>query len=143
MKVGGIKKINSDKITNCVYTIALLIIYALYVLTYFNLYKVKSRYLDIISLSINVFVCVVLMIKFNPFFKVVFIHNDTRFIFACSTVLLSNIIATNYLLKPYYLKYIEVSNIVIKKAEDTVKPEDQTHKLNTSSKTTTLQSNKL
>jgi hypothetical protein len=135
---GIFKKLNSDKITNSVYTIALLTIYVLYILAYFNLYKVKSKYLDIMSLSVNVFVCAVLMIKFNPFIKVAFTSSDTRFIFACSTILLSNIIGTNYLLRPYYMKYIEVSNTVIKNAENSVKPEDPTHKLNISAKINTL-----
>jgi hypothetical protein len=57
-----------------------------------------------LSLAVNLFVCVVLMVKFNPFIKVAFTANDTRFIFACSTVLFSNILATNYLVKPYYVR---------------------------------------
>jgi FlaA1/EpsC-like NDP-sugar epimerase len=80
--------------------------YALYILAYFNLYRIKSKYLDMLSLAVNLFVCVVLMVKFNPFIKVAFTANDTRFIFACSTVLFSNILATNYLVKPYYMKYV-------------------------------------
>lgn len=143
MRLGGVGKITPDKITNSIYTIALLVMYALYILAYFNLYRVKSKYLDILSLAVNIFVCVVLMVKFNPFIKVAFTANDTRFIFACSTVLFSNILATNYLLKPYYMKYIEVSNTVIKEAEKTVAEEDHTHKLNTSTKTNPLPSNKI
>jgi hypothetical protein len=140
MKFGGIKKLNPDKITNSVYTVALLVMYALYILAYFNLYRIKSKYLDMLSLAVNLFVCVVLMVKFNPFIKVAFTANDTRFIFACSTVLFSNILATNYLVKPYYMKYVEVSNTVIKEAEKKVAAEDDTHKLNTSAKTNTLPS---
>jgi hypothetical protein len=75
-----------------------------------------------LSLAVNLFVCVVLMVKFNPFIKVAFTANDTRFIFACSTVLFSNI--RNQLSGETVLHEVrEVSNTVIKEAEKKVAAE--------------------
>jgi hypothetical protein len=64
-------------------------------------------------LFVNIFICVVLMINYNPFVKPQFSINDGTFIFRCAVFLLSNTITNNNLLKPFYAKWTETRDKIL------------------------------
>lgn len=100
-----------------IYFGSIFLIYMCYILAYFKLYTIDQFYIELLVLFVNIFICVVLMINYNPFVKPVFNSNDSTFIFGCAIFLLSNTITNNNLLKPFYTKYTEERDKILKHNE--------------------------
>lgn len=107
----------NNKYSVPIYFGSIFLIYVLYILAYFKLYAIDQFYIELLVLFVNIFICFVLMINYNPFVKPQFSNNDGTFIFGCAIFLLSNTITNNNLLKPFYMKLIETRDNFLKHSD--------------------------
>jgi hypothetical protein len=86
-----------------------IILYVLYVITFFGIWYVNPNYIQIITVIMQVYIAAFLMIRFNPFIKHELRQYDDRLIFASGFLLLTNAGVTSL-----FLKYaaIPVYNVV-------------------------------
>jgi len=68
------------------------ILYFSYFLTFFGIYYVNPKYIHILSIIIQLFICVFLMWSFNPFIKQELRIYDRQIIFAAAFFLLNNVV---------------------------------------------------
>jgi hypothetical protein len=78
--------------------------YVLYFIAFFGIWHVNPSYIQVISVIMQLYVALFLMIRFNPFIKHEFRPYDDRLIFASAFLLLTNAgvtsVFTQYVLNP-------------------------------------------
>jgi hypothetical protein len=62
-----------------------------YIVLFIGLFEFNKEYLSILDISIQTFVCIFLIIRFNPFRKHIFKPSDAKIIFGSATFLLLNL----------------------------------------------------
>jgi hypothetical protein len=92
------------------FTISIVMLYILYFLIVFNIYEKSTlrlqEHLDNLKFFLKVFVCSILIIRFNPLFdKSKFTHFDRRLVFSASLFLLSSTTLTDYVGYKDYITY--------------------------------------
>jgi hypothetical protein len=80
-----------EKTKKPIYLFLIFVIYLSYFLAFFGVYYVNPNMLEFFSFSVNVFVCLFLLIRFHPFQKHELRPFDDKLIFASGIILLSNI----------------------------------------------------
>lgn len=86
------------------YYILVTFFYLAYILAFLGIYYVEPKYTEYLSIVIRLFVAIVLLIRFNPYFKVRFNENDKILISAAAFFLLVNTGVTEVLF--YYFDKI-------------------------------------
>ena len=102
--------------TGPIYTYIMLIVYFCYFIVFFGIYSINPNYIRILSISIHVIVCIILIIRFNPLRKNITLHPYDRMIIFGSTVfLLTNVVATEVGLGTFTEKYLNSNMSAAKK----------------------------
>jgi len=85
--------------------------YVLYFIAFFGIWYVNPSYIQIISVIMQLYISIFLMIRFNPFIKHEFRQYDDRLIFASAFLLLTNVGVTSF-----FMEYVvnPISNVVRK-----------------------------
>lgn len=102
----GIKKI--DKILDTSYTPMIYIIYLahlLYVVSLIGAIYIDPKYIKILNIITQTFICLFLLVRFNPFRRVKLHQYDSKIIFWSGLLLANNLIATE-LSNTYFGKII-------------------------------------
>jgi len=73
------------------YIYGIVFFHAAYVLLFIGLFEFNKEYLSILDILIQTFVCIFLIIRFNPFRKHVLRPSDAQIIFGSATFLLLNL----------------------------------------------------
>ena len=84
----------ADEIKLSVYMGMVAILYLSYFLVFFGIYYVNPNYIKILSITIQLFICLFLLWSFNPFIKQELRVYDRRIIFAAAFFLLNNVVIT-------------------------------------------------
>ena len=80
-----------EKVKIPVYSFLIFFIYASYFLAFFGLYYVSPDLLNSFRYAITFFICMFLIIRFNPFQKHELRYFDDKLIFGSGLILLSNL----------------------------------------------------
>ena len=88
-----------DQITRPIFAWTLALIYGLYIITFFGVLSVDSSYVKILSTFMQVFIGVILAIRFSPFRHHVFREHDSVLIFTSAIFILTNVGLTEYFMK--------------------------------------------
>lgn len=75
------------------------IMYVIYAVTFLGVYYVKPEYIEHLSVFTRIFVAAVLLIRFNPFYKITFSESDRILISAAAFFLLVNTGVTEYIMQ--------------------------------------------
>jgi len=87
-----------DKVKKPVYLLTVGSLYLLYFATLIGLFYVKPEYIQLVSNISHTFICLFLIIRFNPFRKHIVLHEfDDKIIFGSALILLFNLSITQYL----------------------------------------------
>ena len=79
-----------DKIKKPLYLLLIFLLYFSYFLIFAGLYYVNTKYIQIFSILLQIFICVFLIIRFHPFRKHELREFDATIIFASAILLLTN-----------------------------------------------------
>lgn len=94
-----------DRVKKPVYLITVGSLYLLYFVALIGLFYIKPGYIHLISNIAHTFICLFLIIRFNPFRKHIFLHEfDDKIIFGSALILLFNLSITQYLLSHIHIK---------------------------------------
>jgi hypothetical protein len=88
-------QINSYKF----YYILVGMMYVIYAITFLGIYYIKPEYVEYLSIFTRVFIAAILLIRFNPFYKVTFSESDRILISAAAFFLLVNTGVTEYIMQ--------------------------------------------
>ena len=80
-----------EKTKKPVYLFLIFVVYFSYFLAFFGIYYVNPKLLQNFTFAVNVFVCLLLLIRFHPFQKHELRYFDDKLIFASGIILLSNL----------------------------------------------------
>lgn len=69
---------------------------ALYFTTYLGLMSINQKYIELLNICIQLFVCLFLLIRFNPLREHELRRYDARIIFASAVLLGSNLVGSIY-----------------------------------------------
>jgi hypothetical protein len=97
-----------DKIASPIYYWLIVLLYFLYLAVFFGLFYMNAKYLNHLSIFIQIFIAVVLIIRFNPLRNHVVKSSDSTIIFASAFFLLMNVGLTETL--GSYVKQIWKNN---------------------------------
>lgn len=84
------------------------IMYVIYAVTFLGVYYVKPEYIEKLSVFTRIFVAAVLLIRFNPFYKITFSESDRILISAAAFFLLVNTGVTEYIM--FYIDKIALQD---------------------------------
>jgi hypothetical protein len=84
----------SDIVKLRLYTGAVTLFYLLYFLVFFGIYYINPDYVHLLSLTIQLCICLFLLWSFNPFIKQELRIYDGQIIFAAAFFLLNNVVIT-------------------------------------------------
>jgi hypothetical protein len=73
------------------YIYGIIFFHVAYVLLFIGLFQFNKEYLSILDISIQTFICIFLIIRFNPFRKHILRPSDAQIIFGSATFLLLNL----------------------------------------------------
>lgn len=73
------------------YIYGIIFFHLAYVVIFIGLFQFNKEYLNILDISIQTFICIFLIIRFNPFRKHVLRPSDGEIIFGSATFLLLNL----------------------------------------------------
>ena len=90
-----------EKYTAQIYFLTLGTLHIAYFLVYFNITKFNEKILNYTDVAIQIFICAVLILRFNPWRKVQMTEYDKHIIFGTAIILLGNLAITQYLLKNF------------------------------------------
>ena len=88
-----------DQITRPIFTWTLILIYAMYIITFFGFLSIDPSYVKILSTFMQVFIGIILAIRFSPFRHHVFREHDSVLIFTSAIFILTNVGLTEYFMK--------------------------------------------
>jgi hypothetical protein len=83
-----------DTIKKPIFVSTMGLIHLSYFLVYFGIFAISREYINILNIFIQSFICLFLIIRFNPFRRHVLREFDDQLIFASAMFLLTNLIAT-------------------------------------------------
>jgi hypothetical protein len=98
------------------YLYSILALHLAYVFLFIRIINFEMKYLDTFDTIIQLFICIFLIIRFNPLRKHVFKKSDARVIFGSATFLLLNLSIVKL-----FKKYFKVPEKVLIKIEDNIK----------------------
>jgi hypothetical protein len=81
-----------DDITVPVYFVSVATLYFCYFVIFFKIVDVNHKYVAFLQMIIHVFVCLFLLIRFNPLIRPVLRKYDSNIIFTSAILLLSNVV---------------------------------------------------
>lgn len=73
------------------YIYGIIFFHVAYVMLFIGIFQFNKEYLSILDISIQTFICIFLIVRFNPFRKHVFKPSDAKIIFGSATFLLLNL----------------------------------------------------
>ena len=73
------------------YIYGIVLFHIAYVMLFIGLFQFNKEYLNILDISIQTFICIFLIIRFNPFRKHILRSSDGQIIFGSATFLLLNL----------------------------------------------------
>jgi hypothetical protein len=73
------------------YIYGIIFFHVAYVLLFIGLFQFNREFLSILDISIQTFICIFLIIRFNPFRKHILRPSDAQIIFGSATFLLLNL----------------------------------------------------
>ena len=68
------------------------LLYISYFILFFGIYKINVKYVHMLSTFVHVFVCLFLILRFNPFVKAELRPYDSNIIFGSAMLLLFNVV---------------------------------------------------
>jgi hypothetical protein len=74
------------------FSASIFLLYISYFLLFFGVYKFNEKYVHYLSVFVHIFVCVFLLIRFNPFSRVEINSRDKNVIFSAAILLLFNVV---------------------------------------------------
>ena len=81
-----------DDIAVPVYFVSIAALYFCYFVLFFKIVDVSHKYVAFLQMIIHVFVCLFLLIRFNPLIHPVLRKYDSNIIFTSAVLLLSNVV---------------------------------------------------
>ena len=75
------------------------LLYISYFVLFFGLFKINTQYVHILSTFVHVFICLFLILRFNPFVKAELRPYDSNIIFGSALLLLFNVVLSELGLK--------------------------------------------
>lgn len=73
------------------YIYGIIFFHVAYVMIFIGLFQLNKEYLSILDISIQSFICIFLIVRFNPFRKHILRPSDAKIIFGSATFLLLNL----------------------------------------------------
>jgi hypothetical protein len=73
------------------YIYGIVFFHVAYIMLFIGIFQFNKKYLNILDILIQTFICVFLIIKFNPFRKHILKSSDVQIIFGSATFLLLNL----------------------------------------------------
>jgi len=80
-----------DNYATPIFIFLIVLMHGLYALTFFNIIENKKAFIDKVNITIQLFICAVLIIRFNPFRREEVKEYDRKIIFASALFLLANL----------------------------------------------------
>jgi hypothetical protein len=80
-----------DNYVSPIFIFLVLLLHGLYALTFFNIIENKKAFIEKVNVAIQLFICAVLIIRFNPIRSADFKEYDRKIIFASAMFLLANL----------------------------------------------------
>lgn len=80
------------------YIVMIILVNVLYITAYFGIMKYNVKYLEYLNIGIQLFICIFLIIRFNPLRKHHLKEFDANIIFGSAIYLLVNLGLTEYIL---------------------------------------------
>ena len=68
------------------------LLYISYFILFFGIYKINMQYVTILRTFVSVFICMFLILRFNPFVKAELLPYDANIIFGSAMLLLFNVV---------------------------------------------------
>jgi hypothetical protein len=68
------------------------LLYFSYFIIFFGIYNINTRYVHLLSIFVHVFICLFLLLRFNPFVKAELRQYDSNIIFGSALLLLFNVV---------------------------------------------------
>lgn len=106
--------INNIEFHNTIFTTIILILHVIYFAFFLGIRYINEKYIRFLSTFIQFGVCIFLIIRFFPLYKIREITKlDVSIIFYCATFLLMNVVLVeiNNMLPPQTQKYSPLNNI--------------------------------
>lgn len=91
------------------YFYTLLFLHVSYILGFFNIIKLNETVMNYLDVFIHTYICVVLLVRFNPWRKTKMTEGDRSVIFGTAIFLLGNLAITQY-----FLNYVKTTYVSIK-----------------------------
>lgn len=106
----------TDQLTILFYIGSLFIIHVVYIAVILGIFVTIPGYIRLLNVFVQVFLCIILMIRFHPFRENHKLHNgDTMFIFGAGFILFTNVVLVELLKIPFIEKKVnEILQIVPK-----------------------------
>lgn len=98
-----------EKSSGEVYFYTLAFLHASYVLAFFDIINLNEGLMNYLDIFIHTLICVVLLVRFNPWRKTVLTQGDRHIIFGSAIFLLGNLAITQY-----FLNYVKTNYVAIK-----------------------------
>ncbi len=98
-----------DKVASPIYYWLIFLLYFIYIAVFFGIFYVNKNYIEHLSVFIQVFIAIILMIRFNPLRHHEVKSSDNTIIFASAFFLLVNVGLTQTL--GSYVKKVWTNNI--------------------------------
>ena len=103
-----------DKLTNFqnnIFNVIIFITYISYFALAIGIFNTKPEYLSVLSFFVKIYVCIFLVLRFNPFRKVIFSELDRKIVFTSALFLITESI--NDVLMKYIKQINEIKKEVI------------------------------
>lgn len=88
-----------DKIASPIYYWLIGLFYLFYLAAFFGFFYVQPAYIHVLSAVIQIFISIVLLIRFNPFRKHAVYESNNILVFACAFFLLINVCLTESIVR--------------------------------------------
>ena len=97
------------------FNISIIIIFILYIVTFLGIFYINSNYINAFSVIVHIIIALILIIRFNPFYKTQFDNDiDPPIIFTSGLFILTNIgftfVFDNKTIQTLYSQYIIKNN---------------------------------
>ena len=102
-----------DTITIPVYTISLAIVYICYIAVFLGVFVAVPKYIRLLNLGIQTFLCLILMLRFHPFRENPKLQpGDNMFIFGVVVIVFTNVVLVELTKIPIIHKWVSSINTV-------------------------------
>lgn len=104
-----------EHITISIYIVSLFITHLVYIAVFLGVFVTVPEYIRLLNIATQVFLCIILMFRFNPFQTAPKIHEgDNMFIFGAVFLLFTNVILTELIKIPIIQRFFSVLPIELK-----------------------------